>query len=81
MQVEALGDAWLPAELPPLPSVRWVHVAPLFRGEFPAETLAALARRCRVSLDAQGLVRAPELGPLRLDDDFDPRDPAPSSGC
>ena len=50
---------------------RWVHVAPLARGEFPLETLAALARRRRVSFDGQGLVRAPEVGPLRLDDDFD----------
>jgi sugar/nucleoside kinase (ribokinase family) len=71
MQVEEVGDTWLPADLPPLPSTRWAHIAPLFRGEFPAETLAALARRCRVSFDAQGLVRVPELGPLRLDDDFD----------
>ena len=71
MTVEALGDAWLPADVPDLPSVRWVHVAPLSRHEFPPETIAALARRRRLSLDGQGLVRAPSLGPLRLDDDFD----------
>jgi sugar/nucleoside kinase (ribokinase family) len=48
-----------------------VHIAPLARGEFPVETIAALARRRRVSFDGQGLVRVPEVGPLRLDDDFD----------
>ena len=63
----------LAAGRPPRAAVDgWVHVAPLARDEFPAETLAALARRCRVSLDGQGLVRVPELGPLRLDADFDP---------
>jgi sugar/nucleoside kinase (ribokinase family) len=71
MRVESLGDVWAPADLPALPTVRWAHVAPLARGEFPLETLAALARRCRVSLDGQGLVRAPTLGPLQLDDEFD----------
>jgi sugar/nucleoside kinase (ribokinase family) len=71
MRVESLGDSWAPDDLPPLPTVRWAHIAPLSRGEFPTDTLAALARRCRVSLDGQGLVRVPELGPLRLDDDFD----------
>jgi sugar/nucleoside kinase (ribokinase family) len=49
----------------------WVHVAPLLRSDFPAETVAALARGRRVSFDGQGLVRAPELGPLQLDADFD----------
>ncbi len=48
-----------------------MHVAPLARHEFPLETIAALARRRRVSLDGQGLVRAPRIGPLQLDDDFD----------
>ena len=72
MMVEQLGDTWRPADIPALPSTGWVHVAPLARHEFPAETLAALARRCRVSLDGQGLVRVPEVGPLRLDPHFDP---------
>jgi sugar/nucleoside kinase (ribokinase family) len=72
MSIEAIGDAWLPGDLPSLPPVRWAHVAPLMRGDFPTETLAALARRCRVSLDAQGLVRPRRVGPLRLDADFDP---------
>jgi sugar/nucleoside kinase (ribokinase family) len=71
MSIDALGDVWQPGDLPELPSGRWVHVAPLARGEFPVETIAALARRRRVSFDGQGLVRVPEVGPLRLDDDFD----------
>jgi sugar/nucleoside kinase (ribokinase family) len=73
MNVDQLGDVWLPADIPPLPrTVRWVHVAPLARSDFPADTLAALARGHRISLDGQGLVRVPEVGPLRLDDRFDP---------
>jgi sugar/nucleoside kinase (ribokinase family) len=71
MRIEALGDAWTPADLPELPTGRWAHIAPLARHEFPLETIAALAKRRRVSLDGQGLVRVPEVGPLRLDDDFD----------
>ncbi len=71
MTIDALGDAWTPDDVPELPSGRWVHVAPLARHEFPLETIAALARRRRVSLDGQGLVRVPAAGPLRLDADFD----------
>ena len=71
MTIDALGDAWEPADLPELPSGRWVHVAPLARHEFPLATIAALAKRRRISFDGQGLVRVPEVGPLRLDDDFD----------
>ncbi|MFL5262996.1 MAG: PfkB family carbohydrate kinase [Anaeromyxobacteraceae bacterium] len=72
MRLEAVGDSWEPADVPPLPdAVRWVHVAPLARSDFPVATLAALARGRRVSLDAQGLVRVPETGELRLDADYD----------
>ena len=81
MQIDTLGDSWLPKDLPALPSTDWAHVAPLARHEFPAETLAALARRCRVSLDGQGLVRVPEVGPLRLDADYDPDAAAPRLGA
>ena len=49
-----------------------MHVAPLLRSDFPAETIAALARGRRISFDGQGLVRVREPGPLRLDADFDP---------
>jgi sugar/nucleoside kinase (ribokinase family) len=73
MRLEALGDTWTTDDVPDLPrAVRWVHVAPLVRSDFPAPTLAVLARHARLSLDGQGLVRAPEVGPLKLDDDYDP---------
>jgi sugar/nucleoside kinase (ribokinase family) len=73
MVVDAIGDAWSPGDLPGLrDDVRWVHVAPLARSDFPTETIARLARGRRVSLDGQGLVRVPETGELRLDADYDP---------
>lgn len=77
MRVEAVGDPWTPAEARgwaarALERVEWVHVAPLLRSDFPAGTLAALARGRRLLLDGQGLVRRPEPGPLRLDGDYDP---------
>src|SRR5262249_58322484 len=52
--------------------VSWVHVAPLLRSDFPAATLAELARGRRLLLDGQGLVRRPQVGPLVLDAEFDP---------
>jgi sugar/nucleoside kinase (ribokinase family) len=71
--MEAVGDVWLPADLPELPTaVRWIHVAPVARSDFPAETLAALARRYRISFDGQGLVRSPQTGELELNGDYDP---------
>jgi sugar/nucleoside kinase (ribokinase family) len=70
MSMDAIGDVWRPADLPDL-RARWVHVAPLSRAEWPAETVARLARRYRVSFDGQGLVRPARIGPLELDDEFD----------
>lgn len=73
LRLEALGDVWQPDDLPPLPpAVRWVHVSPLARSDFTPETLAAIGRRRRLSLDGQGLVRPARIGPLELDRDFDP---------
>jgi sugar/nucleoside kinase (ribokinase family) len=72
MRVEAIGEPWRPRELAGLRDAAWVHVAPLLRSDFPEPTLAALARERRILLDGQGLVRVPEVGPLRLDADFDP---------
>jgi sugar/nucleoside kinase (ribokinase family) len=72
MTVEQPGDPWTPADADAVPRGAWVHVAPLLRSDFPVETLAALARGRRLSLDGQGLVRVAEPGPLRLDADFDP---------
>jgi sugar/nucleoside kinase (ribokinase family) len=71
MSVEHLGDAWTPEDAAVVPPGAWVHVAPLLRSDFPVETVAALARGRQVSFDGQGLVRAGELGPLRLDANFD----------
>jgi sugar/nucleoside kinase (ribokinase family) len=70
MWIDQVGDAWHAADVPELRS-RWIHIAPLTRGEWPTATVKALARRHRVSFDGQGLVRRPEVGPLVLDDDFD----------
>jgi sugar/nucleoside kinase (ribokinase family) len=72
MNVEHMGDAWTPEDVELIPRGAWVHVAPLLRSDFPTETLAALARGRRLSLDGQGLVRAAKLGPLTLDADYDP---------
>lgn len=73
MEVLAVGDSWLPSDLPMLGrDARWVHVAPLLRGDFPAATLAQLGRERMLSLDGQGLVRPDRLGPLELDANFDP---------
>jgi sugar/nucleoside kinase (ribokinase family) len=73
MNVVGIGDTWLPDDVPALPrDVTWLHVAPLARSDFPAETLARAARGRRLSLDGQGLVRPARLGELVLDTDFDP---------
>jgi sugar/nucleoside kinase (ribokinase family) len=74
MQVEEIGHRWTPEDVRDgsLDGVTNVHVAPLLRSDFPAETLAELARGRRVSLDGQGLVRPGRTGELRLDAEFDP---------
>jgi sugar/nucleoside kinase (ribokinase family) len=77
MTVEALGPAWTPEEAggwlrEALGRAEWVHVAGLARSDFPAETLAELARGRRISLDGQALVRPAATGPLVLDGGFDP---------
>ena len=72
--VTSVGDPWTAADARHLaPDVNWVHVAPLLRSDFPPETLASFADDGRtVSLDAQGLVREPRLGPLEQNARFDP---------
>jgi sugar/nucleoside kinase (ribokinase family) len=62
--------SWLAAELA---RTEWVHAGALTRADFPAETLAALRRGRRVSLDAQGLVRPAEPGEIVLDGGYDPQ--------
>ena len=73
MRIEALGEPWSEGDEPErlLRRVEWVHVAPLLRGDFPPEALERIAHRRRVLLDAHGLVRARQVGPLALDGDFD----------
>jgi sugar/nucleoside kinase (ribokinase family) len=73
MTVEAIADPWTPEEATAaIGPARWVHVAPLSRSDFPPETLAAVARGRRLSLDAQGLARPARTGPLELDAAYDP---------
>jgi sugar/nucleoside kinase (ribokinase family) len=72
MRVVHTGDRWTPADVALVPRGAWVHVAPLLRSDFAVETMAAIARGRQVSFDGQGLVRAGNEGPLRLDADFDP---------
>jgi sugar/nucleoside kinase (ribokinase family) len=73
MQVEAIGDPWGESDEHErvLRRVGWVHVAPLLRGDFPAEALERIARRRRVLFDGHGLVRVRNIGALALDGDFD----------
>lgn len=72
MTVVQPGDPWTPEDCAVVPPGGWIHVAPLLRSDFPAETLATFARGRHLSFDGQGLVRASEPGPLRLDADYDP---------
>ncbi len=73
MVVHAIGHSWSPADIDRLEiTTEWVHLAPLLRSDFPAATVARLAARGhRIAYDGQGLVRAPEVGNLRLDDGYD----------
>jgi sugar/nucleoside kinase (ribokinase family) len=73
MRVESIGEPWSDGDEPELGlrRVEWVHVAPLLRDDFRPETLERIAHRRRLLLDGHGLVRTREVGPLRLDGDFD----------
>lgn len=72
MSVDSIGETWTPRDARAVDRrVRWVHVAPLLRSDFPIETIAELARGRRLLLDGQGLVRRPAVGRLQLDADFD----------
>ena len=72
MSVDAIGPSWGAADVEAAdPQTTWVHLAPLLRTDFPAETLALLsARGHRIAYDGQGLVRADRLGPLVEDRHF-----------
>jgi sugar/nucleoside kinase (ribokinase family) len=73
MRIDAIGEPWGEGDEPErvLRRIEWVHVSPLLRDDFSPELLERLARRRRLLLDGQGLVRARRLGPLVLDADFD----------
>ncbi|WP_458316660.1 carbohydrate kinase family protein [Mycolicibacterium brisbanense] len=74
MSVDAVGPVWTPADIDADdPQTTWIHLAPLLRTDFPADTLAHLAARGhRIAYDGQGLVRADKLGPLIQDRNFSP---------
>jgi len=77
MTVDAVGDGWSPEDVDgwaaeAVAGAEWALVAGLLRTDFPAETVAALARgRRRLALDAQGLVRLGRTGPLETDSSVD----------
>jgi sugar/nucleoside kinase (ribokinase family) len=73
MTVDEVAEPWTPGPwLDLLRPYQAVHVGALAIGEYPPETLAALARGRRLSLDGQGLVRVAATGPLRLEARADP---------
>ena len=78
MTVDAVGEPWSPEDVEEwassvLVDAEWIQVAGLLRTDFPAETIAALARDGRkLLLDAQGIVRLGRTGPLAEDAAVDP---------
>ena len=77
MAIDELGEPWSAEDARgwltrTLADADWVHAGALTRADFPADTLAALARGRVLSLDGQGLVRRAEVGDLVLDSDYDP---------
>ena len=74
MHVDTVGEPWRTEEPQGslLRGVEWLHVAPLLRSDFDAAALERLGLGRRLLLDAQGLVRVPEVGPLQLDANYDP---------
>jgi sugar/nucleoside kinase (ribokinase family) len=69
MRQDAVGDAWSPPQsIEAAGDATWVNVCALVRTDFPPETVAALAAAGqRLLVDAQGLVRRPDLGALKTD--------------
>lgn len=74
MSVDAVGPVWGPAEIEAAdPDTTWLHLAPLLRTDFPAETIELLdARGHCIVYDGQGLVRADRVGPMVVDGHFSP---------
>jgi sugar/nucleoside kinase (ribokinase family) len=76
LELEEPGDPWTIEDAQgwvarELAGADWVHAGALTRADFPAETLAVLARGRTLSFDGQGLVRSSSLGPVELDADYD----------
>jgi sugar/nucleoside kinase (ribokinase family) len=76
VRIEALGSPWTPEDAQTwlgaaVADAGWIHAGPLWRGDFPSDTLRELARGRRLSFDGQGLVRPGELGPVRHDAELD----------
>ena len=77
LELEEAGDPWTTADAEgwvgrALAGADWVHAGALTRADFPAETLAVLARGRTLSFDGQGLVRSSSLGRVELDGAYDP---------
>jgi sugar/nucleoside kinase (ribokinase family) len=78
MEIDGLGDPWTVEDVTgwvarALDDSCWVLAGALVRSDFAAPTLAALAGSGRQLLvDAQGLVRLPQVGPLTRDAAVDP---------
>ncbi len=80
--LDALGDPWAPGDRAAAPDDRPLGARRAARAlRLPTGHTRGLARRHRLSSTAQGLVRAPELGPLQLNADFDPAVAAPRLGA
>jgi sugar/nucleoside kinase (ribokinase family) len=77
MSIDALSDPWTRADIAgwvggAIEDAPWVIVGALTRADFPLDTLTALtARGHRLVLDAQGLVRHGQVGPLVSDGSVD----------
>ncbi|MBA2740471.1 MAG: carbohydrate kinase [Actinobacteria bacterium] len=69
MRQDAVGEPWGAAEAAAAASeAEWILVGALNRSDFSPDVLATLARGgAKLLVDGQGLVRLPELGPLRTD--------------
>ena len=80
MEIGALGDTWLPDDVPVLPETARGPRRAVDPPRVPGRHLAALARGRRLSLDGQGLVRPGRTGELRLDANYDP-DCCATCGC
>lgn len=77
LELEEPGDPWTIDDAQgwvarALADADWVHAGALTRADFPADTLAVLARGRKLSLDGQGLVRPASAGPVELDAAYDP---------